>query len=221
MGSAVSRLLRDLSEIYLPGGSFYSVNPLALIALFFTISALLYLMNPLMLLATYALSIITLLLIRGCKVMFKLLMYSIVFLAPYTVSAVFVQLFAGLTDPVIIFVSCLRMQILIYLSVMMVSLLDTVSIVRFFSRLSPSLGLVLAMTLKAIYVFSICGAHVSEIYSVNLRGLGRARRLFPITRATTNLSLHTMFYIIEAFYTRRHVISGRVRVTREKSKSIG
>lgn len=209
MGSTVSRLLRGLSEIYLPGGSPYSINPLVLIVLVFIMSILLYLMDPLMLLTTHALLFIALLLTRGYRIVFKLFMYSMVFLTPYTVSAVFVQLFAGSIDPMIILLSCLRMQILVHLSVMMVSLLDTVSIVRLFSRLSPSLGLIIAMTLKAIYVSSLCGAHVSEIYSINLRGLDRIRRLSAITRATTNLSLHTMFYIIEAFYTRRHVISGR------------
>lgn len=209
MGSTVSRLLRGLSEIYLPGGSPYSINPLVLIVSVFIMSILLYLMDPLMLLTTYALLFIVLLLTRGYRIVFKLFLYSMVFLTPYIFSAVFVQLFAGSIDPMIILVSCLRIQVLVHLSVMMISLLDTVSIVRLFSRLSPSLGLVLAMTLKAIYVFSLCGAHVSEIYSVNLRGLDRIRRLFAITRATTNLSLHTMFYIIEAFYTRRHIISGR------------
>lgn len=205
----LSRLIRGLSEIYVPGGSTYRVSPGYIIGIILVTSIVLYFIDALMLLVTYALSVLVLLFLRGYRIVFKVFLYSMLFLTPYIVSAVFVQLYMCSDDPSIIVVSCLRMQILVYISVITVSLLDTVSVVRFFSRLSPSLGFLLAMTLKAIYVSLLCGTRVLEIYSVNFGKVNSVKRLLSVASASANLSLYSMFYIMEAFYTRRHIILGR------------
>lgn len=205
----MSGFLRGLSEIYVLGGGSYRVSPAFLIVVVLTVSVVLYFLDALMLLVAYALSVFFLLFIRGYRIVFRVFFYSMLFLAPFIVSAVFVQLFICSIDPLFIMVSCLRMLVLIHVSVITVSLLDAVSAVRFFSRLSPGLGLLLAMTLKAIYVSSLSATRVSEIYSVNLGGVNRVGKLLLVASASINLSLYSMFYIMEAFHTRRHIILGR------------
>lgn len=219
MGSIVLGFLKGLSEIYLPGRSSYCVNPMVLIVLILIVSTLLYLMDILMIFITYVISIFSLLVIRGYRIMFKSFLYTIFFLTPYIVSAILLQLFTKLFDPIIILISCLRIQILIYFSIITVSLIDTTSIIKLLSKLSPNLGFLTAMTLKTIYVSSLCGVYISEIYGVNLKKLNRVKRLLLITRAITNLSLYSMFYIIEAFHTRRHIVLGRRFNKRDKSRA--
>lgn len=203
------RILSGLLEVFTPGSSSYRVHPLLVLGLISIASVVLFLVDYVISLILLGFLATTLSIIRDIIALAKSIMYSIIFVSPYILSAVVIQWLSGFWDVRLILTVCLRMQSLILLSVIALSLIDLVWLVKVVSKLSPSLGVLLALSFKLIYTISLNAKLLLEIYDVNLRRIGRARRILLITRATTNLSFNTMLSFMEAFYTRKHLILGR------------
>lgn len=200
--------LRELQKVFMAGSSRYRVNPLVLLAVSLVLSIVLLSCSLIVVSTIFSLLAVAVVVVRNATVLAKSLAYSVVFLTPYIASAMVVQYVAGLLDPLFVFTSCLRIVSLILLSVVTVSLVDTPSVIKAFTRLSPSIGLLLVIAFKSLHNASLNMLHVSEIYGVNLKRIHYIRRMVLALRASINLSLHTLLYTVESIYTHRHVILG-------------
>ena len=202
------RILSGLLEVFTPGSSNYRVHPLLVLGFISIVSVVLFLVDYTVLLILFVCLATILSIIRDVIVLAKSIVYSIIFVSPYVLSAVVIQWLSGFWDMHLILTGCLRMQSLILLSVIALSLIDLVWLVKVVSSLSPSLGVLLALSFKLIYTISLNAKLLLELYGVNLRRVSRAGRILLVTRATTHLSFNATLSFMEAFYTRKHLILG-------------
>lgn len=205
----VLRILSGLLEVFTPGSSSYRVHPLLVLSLTSIVSVILFLVDYTILLILFGCLAIILSIIRGIIVLAKSVTYSVIFVSPYILSAIVVQWLSGFWSIHLILTGCLRMQSLILLSIIALSLIDLVWLIKAISSLSPSLGILLALSFKLVYTTSLNAKLLLELYDVNLGAISRARRILLVTRATTYLSFNTMLSFMEAFYTRKHLILKR------------
>lgn len=202
------RVISEILEIFTPGSSNYRLHPLLILASISATSIKLFFANPVELLVLFTCIAIVLFLIRNIRTLMKSLIFSLIFISPYILSALIIQWFANILDTYLILTNCARMILLILLSIISLSIMDVVWMIRVFSKLFPNLSISLALALKLIYITSINAKSVLELYNVNLGKLSSVRKVFLTTRATTYLSFNAMLSFAEAFYTRKHLILG-------------
>lgn len=203
------RLLNGLLEVFTPGSSSYRLHPLMVLGFISIVSVVLFLVDYTVLLVLLGCLATILSIIRGVRVLAKTAMYSLIFTSPYILSALVIQWLSGFWDIYLVLTGFLRMLSLILLSTIALSLIDLVWLVKTVSRISPSLGVLLALSFKLTHMISLNAKLLLELYNVNLGVTSKARRILLVTRATTYLSFNTMLSFMEAFYTRKHLILKR------------
>lgn len=203
------RLLNGLLEVFTPGSSSYRLHPLMVLGFTSIVSVVLFLVDYTVLLVLLGCLATILSIIRGVRVLAKTAMYSLIFTSPYILSALVIQWLSGFWDIYLVLTGFLRMLSLILLSTIALSLIDLVWLVKTVSRISPSLGVLLALSFKLTHMISLNAKLLLELYNVNLGVTSKARRILLVTRATTYLSFNTMLSFMEAFYTRKHLILKR------------
>lgn len=202
------RVISGVLEIFTPGSSNCRLHPLLIFGSIFATSIKLFFANPVELLVLFTCIAIVLFLIRNIRTLMKSLIFSLISISPYILSALIIQWFANIVDTYLILANCVRMISLILLSIISLSIMDVVWMIRVFSKLFPNFGISLVLALKLIYITSINAKSVLELYNVNLGKSSNVRKAFLATRATTYLSLNAMLSFTEAFYTRKHLILG-------------
>ncbi len=200
------KLLAEVFELFIPG-IHRRINPIIVIVSTTILSLIVFMVKPMWLLVYVVVLLITLLKLRGLKVLFKVLKALLVLLAPFMLLSIAFQYIAGFVNLEFTAISSLRLIALVLLSSTTIALIDPLHLVTIISSKSPNLALALTLVFRLAYTLYIDYIRILEVYSVNLRRAGFIKRLTATLTATTYLALTSTLSFIEYFYTRKYLIT--------------
>ncbi len=201
----INDLLAHL-QIVLTGSNRVKVNPIICIAFMSILSPIILLASDFIVtIIVFSLTIIILIL-HGLRTMLSLLLSALVFIVPFIVSAMLVQVIINeYYGYDVLLVSSIRILGLVLLSAMIVSIIDQVRLIRFLSGFSRNLALLAILTVKIVEVLLVDLDELYLIYNRNLK-CSRFCRLKSLLKALTYTSLLDTLSVIEAFYTRSNLL---------------
>lgn len=201
----INDLLAHL-QIVLTGSNRVKVNPIICIAFMSILSPIILLASDFIVtIIVFSLTIIILIL-HGLRTMLSLLLSALVFIVPFIVSAMLVQVIINeYYGYDVLLVSSIRILGLVLLSAMIVSIIDQVRLIRFLSGFSRNLALLAILTVKIVEVLLVDLDELYLIYNRNLK-CSRFCRLKNLLKALTYTSLLDTLSVIEAFYTRSNLL---------------
>ena len=201
----ISDLLTHL-QIVLTGSNRVKVNPIICIVFMAVLSPIILLAPGFIVtMIVFSLTIIILLL-HGLRTMLSLLLSALVFIVPFIVSAILIQVIInGYYGYDVLLVSSIRILGLVLLSAMVVSIIDQIRLIRSLSSFSRNLALLAILTVKIVEVLLVDLDELYLIYNKNLK-CSRFCRLKNLLKALTYASLLDTLSVIEAFYTRSNLL---------------
>ncbi len=204
----ITRILSHMQRIFTNSTGEKRLHPLVCIA--FTA-----ILSPIILFSYYHVVVSLLIVLTaalvfllGARVFFSTTITSLLIILPYILSALIVQVITGYQYYDIIVVNSLRIIDLAFLSAIIVLLIDEVRLIFFFSKFSSSLALLALLTIKIVQVLLTNLDELHLVYNSNLK-CNRACRLMGLLKALTYSSITDTLSIVEAFYTRKHLLLAR------------
>jgi len=184
------------------------IHPLVCIILTVILSPIILLSSfHLLVLILIVLSTVLVSLLRS-RVFLSIIIVAILIILPYIFSVLVVQLIIGYQYLDVVIVNSLRIICLVFLSAIIVFLIDEVRLVFFLSRFSTRLALLTILVVKIVQILLINLDELQLVYDKNL-SCGKICRLTGLLRALTYSSIMDSLSIVEAFYTRKHLLLPR------------
>jgi len=172
-------------------------------------------LSPIILLSSYHVVVLllivlalTLVSLLSVRVFFSTIIISLLIISPYIFSALIVQLIIGYYYYDVIIVNSLKIIDLVFLSTIIVFLIDEVRLISYLSKISDSLALLALLTIKVVQILLVNLDELRLVYDKNLK-CSRACKIMSLLKALTYSSITDTLNIIEAFYTRKHLLTSK------------
>lgn len=201
----ITRILSYMQRIFTDSGKEGKIHPLVCIAFTVVLSSVILFSSYHVIVFLFIVLLTALIFLLDARVLLSITIVSVLILLPYILSALIVQVLMGYQYYNIVLVNSIRIINLVFLSAIIVSLIDEIRLVIFLSKFSSSLALLALLTIKMVQIILVNLDELRLVYSNNLK-CSKTCRLTGLLKALTYSSIMDTLNTVEAFYTRKHLL---------------